>query len=321
MAGILLHIAGLWTLSVLDASGKWLASFGVTIFMICWVRYIVHLGVLSAIMLPRRGRATLSTHSMPRQLLRAALMLLSSLLFFSTLRLLPLAEAASLNFLAPLIVVALAPWLLGEAQRWVRWLAVLIGFAGMLLVVRPSTQLPLTGVAMGIATAISFALYQLATRAVARDDPITTNFYSSLFGVVILSALIPLFWQAPTLLPWQWLLLGSTGLSGLAGHLLQVAAYRRCAASVLAPFSYLQIVSAVSLGWLLFGQLPDLLTALGIAIIVAAGLLAAWFERRGSRNAATINNPVDNPVNNPENNPVNNPDNAPLRTLIGRRAS
>lgn len=283
LPGILLHVAGLWLLSTLDASGKLLVMAGVPVLVVTWFRYVVHTAMMSAVLLPRRGKALLHTKSLPRQLLRGLLMILTSVLFFTVLKHVPLAEGTAMNFMAPFFLMAMAPWLLGEPHRLHRWLGVGLGFVGMLVVVRPGGQLSPLGVGLGMLTAFVFALFQASTRRVAHDDPLTTNYYGGLFGTVSLTLALPFFWKTPQLAPWQWALLISTGLTGFLGHWLQAAAYRRTPATLLAPFSYLQIVSAAGLGWAVFGQLPDSTTALGIALICAAGLGVALWEYKLAR--------------------------------------
>jgi drug/metabolite transporter (DMT)-like permease len=281
--GVLLHIVGLWVLSCLDATGKYLAMVGVPVLLVCWVRYAVHTILSSAILLPRRGLGLLHTTSLRGQVVRGLLMILTTVLFFSVLKRVPLAEATAMNFMAPVMLLALAPWLLGEPHRLHRWCGVALGFVGMLLVVRPGTGLDLMGIVLGLATALSFACFQVATRRLSHDDPLTTNYYGGLIGTLGLTLALPWFWQIPDLTPLQWGLLLSTGVSGAIGHGLQSAAYARTPATLLAPYSYLQILSAVGLGWAAFGQLPDATTALGIAIICAAGIGVAGVERRLSR--------------------------------------
>ncbi len=289
-SGVLLHIAGLWLLSCLDASGKYLVLAGVPVLMVAWVRYTVHTVLSSAVLLPRRGLTLLRTRSPGGQMLRGVLMILTSVLFFSVVERVPLAEATAMNFMAPVLVMALAPWLLRERHRLHRWLGVVLGFGGMVLVVRPGAGLDPIGVALGMATAAAFAGFQIATRRLAHDDPLTTNYYGGLFGTVVLTLALPWFWSAPELSWGEWLLLGSTGVTGAIGHGLQSAAYARAPATLLAPYSYLQILTAAALGWAVFGQWPDAVTFLGIGLICLAGVgvaLAERFARKAQAMAAS----------------------------------
>lgn len=259
---------------------------GIPVLMVTWFRYVVHIGLMSAIFFPRRGKALLKTSSLSRQLVRGMLMIATTVLFFTVLGKLPIAEATTLNFMAPLFVLALAPWLLGEPHRLHRWIGVVLGFAGVLIVVRPGSDLDPVGLALGLLTALVFAFFQISTRRVAQDDPITTNFYGGLFGTFALTLVLPWVWETPDLLWWQWLLLLSTGITGFLGHWLQIMAYSRTQATLLAPFSYLQIIAAAALGWFVFAQLPSLLTALGALLICVAGLGVVLWERRLARLAA-----------------------------------
>lgn len=290
IVGIALHVCGLWILSSLDASGKLLVMAGVPVLMVSWFRYVGHVVLMTIFVLPRRGRSLFRTQSLPRQLQRGVLMIATTLLFFHVLSLVPLAEGTAMNFMAPLLVMVLAPWLLGERPRWHRLAGVLLGFAGMLIVVRPGGQLSTEGAIWGAITAATFALFQISTRRVAGDDPLTSNFYGGLLGAIVLTALLPFFWKSLNLSPWQWALLLSTGLTGFAGHWLQITAYSKTSATLLAPFNYLQIVSATTLGWLVLGQLPGATTAAGMALICLAGLavvlIELWQQRRRRASAA-----------------------------------
>ena len=272
LQGVLLHVAGLWLLSVLDATGKWLVMGGISVLMVAWFRYVVHVALMTVIVVPQRGAAIWRTHSLPWQMVRGTCMIATTVLFFSVLGRLPLAEGTAMNFMAPLFLMAMAPWLLGEPHRLHRWVGVLGGFAGMLIVVRPGTELDPIGIALGLLTALVFAFFQMATRRVGRDDPLTTNFYGGVFGAVVLTLALPWFWSVEGITPLQWVLLASTGVTGFFGHWLQITAYSRTPATLLAPFSYLQILAATTLGWALFGQLPGRTTALGIGLICVSGL-------------------------------------------------
>lgn len=286
VAGIATLILSSWALSGLDASGKWVMAAGVSLWVLCWVRYSVHLLLVLALVLPLRGRRALRSVRPGAQLLRGSVMLLATLCFFKTLSYLPQAEATAINFLAPLLVLSLAPWVLKEPPRISRWLAAAVGFTGVLIIIRPGAGLHPMGVVWGLGTALAFAGQFIATRRVAVDDPFTTLVWSGAVGTTLLSASMPFLLPAAlpalqALEPLHWLVLFGTGVFGAAGHLLQIQAYRYAPASLLAPFLYLQIVAAATLGWLIWGQFPDAVSWLGIAVICGSGAcLAIWEWKR-----------------------------------------
>ena len=287
-AGIAFLVLSTWALSGLDASGKWVMGAGVSLLMLCWVRYVVHLLLVLGLVLPSRGRGVLRSVRPGAQLLRGSVMLLATLSFFNTLRYLPQAEATAINFLAPLIMLSLAPWLLKEPARISRWVAAAGGFIGVLIIIRPDAGLDPMGTVSGLVTAFLFAGQFIATRRVAVDDPFTTLIWSGAVGSLCLTVALPFILPAAwpflaVLEPWHWIVLVSTGFWGAAGHLLQIQAYRHAPASMLAPFIYLQIISAATLGWLIWGQFPDALTWAGIAVICLSGISLGIWEWRDSR--------------------------------------
>lgn len=288
--GIVLLILSAWTLSGLDASGKWVMAAGVPLWFLCWVRYVVHLILVLGLVLPKRGLGVLRSARPREQLIRAGAMLCATVVFFTTLSYMPQAEATAINFLAPLLVLALAPWVLKEPARMSRWVAAGIAFCGVLIIIRPEGGLHPIGVIFGLLTACCFAAQFIATRRVAVDDPYTSLIWGGAIGTACLTLMLPLI--LPPALPVlrelsvaNWVLLISTGFSGALGHLLQIAAYRNAPASTLAPFIYLQIVSATAIGWLVWGHFPDALTWLGIAIICASGIGIGLIEWRRSQKA------------------------------------
>ncbi|SPU50998.1 DMT family transporter [Bordetella trematum] len=290
LLGILLLILSVTTLSCLDGSGKWVMSAGVPLLILCWVRYVVHTGLVLGLVLPARGRSVLRARLPRDQLLRGAAMLCATLMFFNTLRYLHQAEATAINFLAPMLVLLVAPWLLREPPRLSRWIACAVAFAGVLIVIRPGGGLDPIGVLSGLGTAVCFAAQFILTRRVAADDPYTSLIWSGAIGTACLTLMLP--FTLPAALPVltelsgaTWALLLSTGVSGAMGHLLQIQAYRHAPASTLAPFVYLQIVSATAVGWLFWGHFPDALTWAGIAIICASGVVTGMLEWRRVRQA------------------------------------
>jgi len=283
--GIACLVLGQWTLSLLDAAGKLLAQSGYHVVMIAWMRYSLNTLLMAAVLAPhfrrRHGRSILHTRRPRLQVFRAALLLLSTVVFFSVLKIAPLSEGTAMNFCAPLFVLAISPWLLKEKSYASRWVAVAVGFCGMLIVMRPGGSISPLGVMLGLLSALVFAAVVVLTRKTNQTDhPMVTLFYGGLVGMVISSAIVPFFWTPHTPSTKEWLILASTGVTSTVGHLLVNSAYKHAEASLLAPYAYLQIISATTMGWLVFGQLPDALTAVGIGIICAGGIGIAFVEHR-----------------------------------------
>lgn len=280
LTGIGLLVLGQWILTLLDATGKTLTQQGLPVVAVAWVRYLGHVVAIFLLLGPTRFRIQARPARPALQWIRGGLMLASTLVFFSVLKLMPLAQATALNFCAPLFVVALSPWLLGERpgrlSSIVRWAGVLIGFAGMLVVVRPGGELTPLGVSLGLASAMLFALLQMLTRHIAAHDaPMTTLIQSGITGACLTTLLVPFFWFEAMPQPAQCALLLSAGITGSIGHYFVIRAFQYADASFLSPFLYLQILSATIVGYLAFNQLPDWTTALGIAVICAGGLCVA----------------------------------------------
>lgn len=281
--GILLLIAAVSTLSMLDSVNKMLAIAGYHVVMIAWIRYSGNAIVMAFTMVPmyqrRTGQSIFKTGHLKLQLARGAILLLSTLIFFSMLRIMPIAEATSLNFCAPLIVLAVSPWVLNEPSRISRWIAVAVGFIGMLIVVRPGGDIPPIGVLLGACSATTFATFSILNKKLAKvEDPTVTLFYGAVFGAVVTSFAVPFFWSvhSPALL--EWFLILSMGFTSTIGHFMMNCAYKNAEASMLMPFTYMQIIAAATSGWLLFDQFPDGFTLLGILIICSSGAGIACYE-------------------------------------------
>ncbi|TEA77859.1 DMT family transporter [Allopusillimonas ginsengisoli] len=285
LTGIGLLVASVWALSGLDASGKYVMGTGVPLLVLCLVRYLVHLVLVLALVVPAKGWRMLRCQRPWAQTARGASMLLATMSFFTTLHYLPQAQATAINFLAPLLVLAVAPWVLKEPMRVSRWVAAGVGFLGVLVVVRPGSGLDHVGTMFGLLTACILSVQYITTRRVAVDDPYTSLIWSGAVGSVVMLLALPFIWgdvihTFVQLSGWQWLILLGTGFWGALGHLLQIQAYRCAPASLLAPFVYLQIISAATLGWLIWGQFPDGLSWLGIGIVCMSGITIAMVEWR-----------------------------------------
>ncbi|HGM5579944.1 TPA: DMT family transporter [Pseudomonas putida] len=278
LRGIALVVAATFLFASHDGLSKFLGGI-YPVIMVVWARYVVHTLLMAGIFMPQAGLRVLRTRRPLLQTLRALSLLSTSLLFTAGLQYLPLAEATSVNFLAPVLVTALSAPLLKERVTPGQWLAVVMGFIGVLVVVHPGGAMFTPAILFPFGSALGFCFYQLLTRILAaHDSPTTSNFYAGLCNTLIMSALVPFFWQTPQ---WQHVLLMlALGGCGMTAHLLLTKAFRHAAPALLAPFSYCQIVFAGVLGLVVFGQVPDTTSIVGIAIICLSGLGAAWMQRR-----------------------------------------
>ncbi|PMY64265.1 MULTISPECIES: DMT family transporter [Pseudomonas] len=276
--GILLVVVATFLFASHDALSKYLSGF-YPIVMVVWARYLVHTLLMAGIFLPQSGLRVLRTKRPLLQLARALCLLGTSLLFTSALLFIPLAEATAVNFLAPVLVTALSVPLLGERVTKGQWLAVICGFIGVLIIVHPGGDLFTPAVLLPFCSALFFCFYQLLTRKLAEhDSPTTSNFFAGLCNTLVMSALVPLFWQVPSFVHGALML--ALGACGMTAHLFLTQAFRHAAPALLAPFGYCQIVFAGLLGWLLFSHTPQPITQLGIAVICLSGLAAAWQQRQ-----------------------------------------
>ena len=255
--------------ALLDTGVKYVGEF-YPVLQIAWARYVFQMAVVPLVIGRARPRDILRTKRPGLQVLRSMFMVGATLSFFTALRYLPVAEASAIGMIAPLMVTALAIPLLGEKVGRRRWLAVGVGLIGALIIIRPGFGVLSWAALLPVITAICYALYQITTRMLAEiDPPVTTFFYSGAVGVVVLSLAVPFVWQTPTAGGWAMMI--SLGLLAGAGHFCVIQAMRRAEASVLAPFSFIQLVWVMILGYLVFGDFPDGYTLLGAAIIVGSG--------------------------------------------------
>lgn len=251
---------------------------------VTWGRYMFHMVPLLAwIALSGRLRL-LRTRRPALQLGRSALIFISSAVFVLALYYLPLADAVVLNYSSPLLVTALSVPLLAEKVGIRRWSAVLVGFLGVLVVMRPGLGVMHWAVVLPLVTATSFAFYNIATRILARtDDSITTIFYTGVVGTVVGSAAAPFLWTAPD--AWGWAGLVAIGLLGFFGHFAFIKAFAFAPPSFLAPLTYFGLIWATLIGLVWFGSFPDGFTLVGMAIIAGSGLYILYRESVRRREA------------------------------------
>jgi drug/metabolite transporter (DMT)-like permease len=248
--------------------------------VLVFARYLVQALALVVWAGPALGRGLLRTSQPRLQVVRGTLIAISSLCFFTALRWLPLGDATAINFGTPILVVLLSVVFLDERLTPARWAFVVAGFTGMLLIVRPGATI-LQGAALLVLLGASlYAVFQIMTRKLRGDDPRVTLFYPAICGTVLFALVLPFVEHG---FSWSWphaLLLLVGCLLGTAGHFMFILAFQRAPASAVTPFTYMQLVFAIALGFAVFGDFPDALTLAGIAIIAGSGLLLAWAERR-----------------------------------------
>jgi drug/metabolite transporter (DMT)-like permease len=251
--------------------------------MLIWARYFFHVLLVFALF-PRRFPSLLRTDHLGIQLGRSVLVLLATAFNFLALFWLPLGEVAAITFTTPILVAALAVPLLRERVGLFRWLAILAGFAGALLIIRPGAGTMNTGALLAFGCAVTYALYQVSTRIVREAEPMVSLLYGGLVGMVLLSLVVPFAWRAPTFA--EWLQLAAIGALGALAHLLMIMALRRAEASRVSPFTYLQLLWATLSSFLVFGDVPRPATLAGAAVIVASGLWIYWLGARDRAGAS-----------------------------------
>ena len=272
---IILMTCALALLICLDACGKYLGGKGVPVAASTWSRYVGHFLVVLVLFFPRDGWQLFRAVRPSFQWARGAFMVTVTLLYFAALKFMPLAEATALFFLTPLVTTGLSAWFLHE--RPTRWalIAVVLGFVGVLIVVRPGGDLPLLGLLLVVAAAASNACYQTLTRAASssatRPESTSTQLlFAGMVGALLMTASMPLWWTpgwTATVAPRTWVVFAATGVLGAMGHLLLIRAYTLAPASVIAPWTYMQLLLSLAIGWLVFDGVPDSFTLLGMAVI------------------------------------------------------
>ena len=281
LRGIVLMLAAGFVFVIMDATGKHLTS-SLSVSEITWGRCLFHMLALPLFLGGQSLRRTLQTARPGLQLVRSALLLGSTFFFFWGVKYLPLADATAVGFVTPLIVTALSVPLLCERVGIRRWTAVVIGFASVLLIMRPGFGMVHWAVSLPLLCAACFALYQIATRILSRyDSAATTYFYSPIVGLVATSLVLLLVegeWHTPDLT--GWLALVFLGAAGGFSHYLLIRAFAAAPASLLSPFAYVQLVWSIAIGYAWFGDFPGPSTLAGAALISASGLYVLYRERR-----------------------------------------
>jgi drug/metabolite transporter (DMT)-like permease len=277
LRGIVLMLAALAFFSCSDAASKVMTAT-LPAVEVAWLRFCVF-----TILILGTAVGTGQTHALRSkrpilQTLRALGVLGSSIFFIMGLAFLPMAEATAIAFISPMIVTALSIPILREVVGWRRWSAVIVGLLGVLIVVRPGAGAFDPAAILPILSAASWAVALVVTRKMSgSDEPLVSLTYAAVVGLLVTTTLVPFTWLMPG---WREVGLGLvTGVASTIAQWLVVLAFQQARASVLAPFSYSQLVWSGLLGYVIFGNVPDEWTLAGASVIIASGLYTAHRER------------------------------------------
>lgn len=280
-SGILLLCFGVLCLSVNDAIAKLLTSTYAPV-QILFIRNAIALPFAAGIAMAMGGASALRSHRPAAHLLRGVLWICAATLFFTGLSNLGLAEATALVFVAPVFITALSAVILKEPVGWRRWSAVVIGLIGVLVIVRPGSAAFQAASIYPVATALLYAMLMISARWVDARESIWTMMLYLVGSGAVISGAASLFYWTPVRPEDFWLFLGIAGF-GTAGVTMITQAFRIAPASLLAPFDYTALLWATVLGYLIWKDIPDLLTYVGAFIIILSGLYIVFRETRAAR--------------------------------------
>ncbi len=271
--GVIFVVVGFSLASVSDGISKLLTT-GLPVLLVVWGRLVVNAALLVPTSLAKHGRKTFIPDRFGLQLIRAAMLTVSIVAFIWALSGMPLADALAIVFAYPLVITMFSPAVLGEPSNRSHWLAVIVGFAGVLVVIRPGFNAIDYHALLALLAGAGYAGTLLITRLLSRTEPpLVTLSFSLLFGALALSISLPWVWQPISVE--QMGLLFLSGVISAAVHILINRAYTIAPAATLAPIGYTEIIAATAVGYVFFGDFPDIVTWLGIAIITGSGIYIA----------------------------------------------
>ena len=282
MKAIIFSLLGWMFLPVMDGFAKYLSD-DLPLLQITWARYFFTVAFVFPIMLFFYKKQLVWSDKPKLQIFRGLILLSANICFFYAISVISLAKALTLAFIAPLIVTAFSPILLGEKVGFRRWTAVAVGFIGSLIVIRPGfLEFNLASMA-ALSTGFFYGFYLIITRKLSTsDNPLLTLLITGMVGALLVSIIIPFYWVKPTLN--QWSLMAGIGVFACIGHLFLILSLKYADASKLAPLGYTEIIPNVIIGYYFFSELPDNWTYLGLFIIVLSGLYISRREYHLSRN-------------------------------------
>ena len=270
MKAITFNLLAWIMLPIMDGFAKYLST-DLPVLQITWARYFFTVAFTLPVMFFFYNKQLVWTDKPKLQLLRGVILLFANICFFYSISVISLAKALTLAFIAPLIVTALSPALLGERVGVRRWTAVILGFLGSLVVIRPGfVELNLASFA-ALGTGVMYGFYLIITRKLSTsDNPLLTLLLTGLVGAIIISCAMPLVWVKPTLNEWS--MMAGIGVFACIGHLFLILSLKYADASKLAPFSYFEIVTNIIIGYFFFNHFPDYGHFFGLFIIIGSGI-------------------------------------------------
>ena len=270
MKAIIFSLLGWMFLPVMDGFAKFLSD-DLPILQITWARYFFTVFFTLPIMIFFFKKQLVWSDKPKLQILRGIILLSANICFFYAISIISLAKALTLAFVAPLIVTAFSPVMLGEKVGFRRWAAVVVGFTGSLVVIRPGfVELNFASLA-ALGTGILYGFYLIITRKLSTsDNPLLTLLMTGMVGAILVSAIIPFYWVKPSLN--QWSLMAGIGVFACIGHLFLILSLKYADASKLAPLGYTEIIPNVLIGYYFFSEFPDKWTYVGLLIIILSGL-------------------------------------------------
>ena len=270
MKAIIFNLLAWVMLPIMDGFAKYLSS-ELPVLQITWARYFFTVVFIFPLMLFFFKKYLVWTDKPKLQLIRGLILLTANISFFYSISVISLPKALTLAFVAPLVVTAFSPFFLGESVGYRRWAAVIIGFIGSLVVIRPGfLEINLASLA-ALGTGIMYGFYLIITRKLSTsDNPLLTLLLTGVVGAIIATTFMPFVWVSPTFN--QWSIMAAIGLFACIGHLFIILSLKYADASKLAPFSYFEIVTNIIIAYYFFGDFPDSWTFLGLFIIVFSGI-------------------------------------------------
>ena len=264
--------------TLLDGSAKWLVG-SLPVVMVVWLRFALHAVMATALFLPLRGAALVTTRYWRWHLARALMFTVMTGINFWALQYLQLTVTTSIQFTVPILIALISATLLGDKLDAGRWVAIVAGFAGVLVIVRPGSAEFHPAMLAAVVNAILYSIFMLMTRRLAAyDSPETIQYLPAVGAAIVLTPFALAGWQWPASRV-EWTVACLLGVFGATGHYLLALAHRYAPSSVLAPFAYQQVLYMTVFGYVVFGDVPSVWVWTGAAIVAASGLYLFQRER------------------------------------------